>query len=144
MKRAIIVLGIVLSLACLPLLCADPSTPSDAALEVIARNGADKDKHLPSINGVVPAVMARPDQTVPVTLQFPSAQAGTPVAVVPLDGGRIESGNRVVLPNGKVMFTFRPGALSGRFRVMVHTPAEHHALEFCVIDPNHDPRQPRH
>lgn len=54
-----------------------PVEPSSVALEVIATNGAGREKHLPSINGVVPMVMARPEQVVPVTLQFPAAAAGT-------------------------------------------------------------------
>ena len=58
----------------------------NGALEVITTNGAGNEKHLSSINGIVPMVMVRRNQTVPITLQFPSDKAGTRVAAMPLDG----------------------------------------------------------
>jgi hypothetical protein len=119
-------------------------SPVEPQIEMIATNGAGREKHLPSINGVVPMLMVRPNQTVPVTLQFPSAQAGTSVAVTPLDGGRISGGgNGVVLPTGQMLFTFSPGAMPGRYRVMVYLPGQQHLLEFYVVDPNHSPWQQR-
>ena len=118
-----------------------PVEPSSGALDVIATNGAGKEKHLSSINGIVPMVMVRPNQVVPVTLQFPAAAAGTPVVVVPLDGGNIGGGDPLLLPTGETMFTFSPGALPGRYRVEVRTPGEHHLLEFYVVDPAHPPRR---
>ena len=136
---ALLLLG--LNLSRLP--AQPPADPSSSALEVIATNGADKEKHLPSINGIVPTVMVRPDQIVPVTLQFPAAAAGTPVSAVALDGGHIDAGDLLVLPTGKAMFTFRPGAAPGRYRVEVRTPGERHLLEFCVVDPNRPPLQQR-
>jgi hypothetical protein len=118
--------------------------PVGPQLEMIATNGAGREKHLPSINGVVPMLMVRPNQVVPVTLQFPSAQAGIPVAVTPLDGGRISGGgNGVVLPTGQMLFTFSPGAMPGRYRVMVYLPGQQHLLEFYVVDPNRSPWQKR-
>lgn len=116
---------------------------SAAPLEVIARNGADKEKHLLSQDGRVPMLMVRPNQTVPVTLQFPATAAGMPVAATPLDGGRIGGGNGVVLRTGRTLFTFSPGAVPGRYRVMVYTPGQQHLLEFYVVDPNHPPWQLR-
>ena len=136
-------LGLVLTTSLSTLQASPPATASPApSLEVIVRNGADKEKHLFSQDGVVPVVMVRPNQTVPVTLQFPIGAAGTPVAATPLDGGRTEGGN-VVLPTGRAMFTFSPGAVPGRYRVMVYTPGQQHVLEFCVVDPNHPPQQHR-
>jgi hypothetical protein len=117
--------------------------PSSGALEVIATNGAGREKHLTSFNGTVPMLMVRPHQVVPVTLQFPAAAAGTPVAVTALDGGRISGGNPVVLPTGRTLFTFSPGAMPGRYRVAVYIPGEQYLLEFYVVDPNHPPRQQR-
>jgi len=113
--------------------------PSAAPLEVIARNGADKEKHLFSQDGVVPLLLVRPNQTIPVTLQFPTAAAGTPVAATPLDGGRIEGGNPVVLRTGRTMFTFSPGGAPGRYRVAVYLAGEQYLLEFYVVDANHHP-----
>jgi hypothetical protein len=113
------------------------------SLEVIARNGADQEKHLFSQDGVVPMLVVRPNQTVPVTLQFPTAKAGTPVAFTPLDGGQIGGGNGVVLPTGRSLFTFNPGALPGRYRVMVYMAADQYLLEFYAVDPNHSPWQHR-
>jgi hypothetical protein len=93
---------------------------------------------------MVPMLMVRQNQTVSVTLQFPTTAAGTPVAFTPLDGGRIAGdGNGVVSPTGRMLFTFNPGAMFGRYRVMVYTPTERHLLEFYVVDPNHPPRQRR-
>jgi len=107
---ALLLLG--LNLSRLP--AQSPVEPSSGALEVIATNGAGREKHLSSVNGVVPMVMVRPDQVVPVTLQFPAAAAGTSVAVVPLDGGQIGGDDLIVSPTGEAMFTFSPGALPGR------------------------------
>ena len=88
-------------------------------------------------------LMVRPNQVVPVTLQFPSAWAGTPLAATPLDGGKIGGGGLVVLPTGRAMFTFSPGPVPGRYRVAVYMPGEQYLLEFYVVDPNHHPRQQR-
>ena len=89
-------------------------------------------------------LMVRPNQVVPVTLQFPSARAGIPVAVTPLDGGRISGGgNGVILPTGRMLFTFSPGAMPGRYRVMVYLPGQQNLLEFYVVDPAHPPQQHR-
>src|SRR2546423_3288250 len=102
-------LGLVLTTSLSTLQASPPATPSPApSLEVIATNGAGLEKHLSSINGIVPMVMVRPNQTVPVTLQFPTTAAGAPVAATPLDGGRIEGG-KMVLPTGTALFTFSPG-----------------------------------
>jgi hypothetical protein len=111
-------------------------------LEVIASNGADEEKHLFSEDGRVPMLMVRQNQTVPVTLQFPTTVAGTPVAATPLDGGRIEGGN-LVQPTGRALFTFSPGAIPGRYRVLVNIPSQQYLLEFYVVDPNQASRQQR-
>jgi hypothetical protein len=113
--------------------------PSAVPLEVIARNGADEEKHLFSEDGRVPMVMVRPNQTVPITLQFPSDKAGTLVAAMPLDGGSINRNDLVVLPTGGVIFTFTPSAAPGRYRLLVQTPSEQHVLEFYVVDPANPP-----
>ena len=137
-------LGLVLMTSLSTLQASPPDTPSPApSLEMIATNGAGREKHLFSQNGVVPMLMVRPNQTVPVTLQFPAAMAGTPVAVSPLDGGRIGGGNGVVLPTGRTLFTFSPGAMPGRYRVALYIPGEQYLLEFYVVDPNHHPWQQR-
>jgi hypothetical protein len=136
-------LGLVLAASLSTLEASPAATPSPApALEVIATNGAGQEKHLSSYQGVVPMLMIRQNQTVPVTLQFPSARPGTQLAAVPLDGGRIDGG-LVVLPTGSAMFTFSPGAVPGRYRVMVYMPPEQYLLEFYVVDPNRSPWQPR-
>ena len=138
-------LGLVLMGGVFSTLQASPeATPLPTpSLEVIARNGADKEKHLSSRDGRVPMLMVRPNQTVPVILQFPTTAAGTSVAATPLDGGRIGGGNLVVLSTGRTVFTFNPGPLPGRYRVMVWTPGEQHLLEFYVVDPAHPPRHQR-
>src|SRR5437868_10073570 len=58
-------------------------------LEVIATNGAGVEKHLFSHNGVVNQLVVKPNEAVPVTLQFPVEKAGTRVAVGSLDGGDV-------------------------------------------------------
>jgi hypothetical protein len=115
---------------------------SDASLEVIATNGADEEKHLFSEDGRMPMLMVRPNQTVPVTLQFPTTAAGATVAATPLDGGRIE-GHNLVLSTGTALFTFSPGAMPGRYRVLVNIPGQQYLLEFYVVDPNQASRQQR-
>ena len=87
-------------------------------------------------------VMVRPNQTVPITLQFPSDKAGTQVAAMPLDGGSINRNDLVVLPTGTVIFTFKPSAAPGRYRLWVQTPSEQHVLEFYVVDPANPPFKP--
>lgn len=118
-------------------------TPVAAELEVIATNGAGREEHLGSINGRVPMLMVRQNQTVPVKLQFPSDRAGTPVAAMPLDGGEVTGGHLVILPTGRVIFTFKPGGAPGRYRLLVQTPGDQHLLEFYVVDPNNPPQSQR-
>jgi hypothetical protein len=139
-------LPVALSLAALPSAYSQVAAPVPARtqLEVIATNGAGSEKHLFSENGRVSMVMARPNQAVPITLQFPTDKAGMPVAASPLDGGRINRDELVILPTGKLIFTFSPGPMPGRYRVMVRTPIEEHLLEFYVVDPAHPPQNRRH
>jgi hypothetical protein len=120
------------------------STPATAQLEVTAANGAGHEKHLASFNGIVPMVMVRPNQTVPITLQFPTSKVGTAVAATPLDGGRINRDDLIILPTGQVIFTFNPGPAFGRYRVMLQTALEQHLLEFYVVDPANPPQKRRH
>jgi hypothetical protein len=142
-NRAVFLVTISLSAVTTSELPAASPTPGDASLEVIATNGAGVEKHLFSQGDVVPMLMIRQNQTVPVTLQFPSARPGTQLAAVPLDGGQIGGGNLVVLPTSRTAFTFSPGAEPGRYRVMVYMPPKQYLLEFYVVDPNHPPRQQR-
>jgi starvation-inducible outer membrane lipoprotein len=145
-NKKVLIISIALALAGLNQAPAQEPVPgqNNTPLEVIATNGAGREKHLVSINGTVPMLMVRQNQTVPVTLQFPTTAAGTPVALAPLDGGRIvATGNGVVLPTGRMLFTFSPGAMPGRYRVMLYLPGEQQLLEFYVVDPNHSPWQQR-
>ena len=118
-----------------------PVLTTPASLEVTATNGGGKEKHLFSHNGVVDQLVVNPNQAIPVTLQFPADKAGTPVAVGSLDGGEVTGGKIVILPTGKLIFTFR-GQSPGLYRLLVQLPAEQYRLEFYVIDPNR-PRHPR-
>lgn len=117
-----------------------PDKVAPPALEMIATNGGGEEKHLFSHNGAVDQLVVNPNQAVPVTLQFPLDKAGTPVAVGSLDGGEV-NGNNLVLPTGKLTFTFR-GHSPGLYRLLVQLPAEQYRLEIYVIDRNH-PRNPR-
>src|SRR4051812_36831664 len=95
----------------LTVLAQSPDPTDSDQLEVIATDGAGNEKHLSSVNGIVPMVMVRSNQTVPITLQFPTDKAGTRVAAMPLDGGKINrDDDLVVLPTGGVIFTFKPSA----------------------------------
>lgn len=133
---------LLLGFGCLRLQAQAPIPSPPGPLEVIANNGADQEQHLPSLNGVVPLLMIRPNQVVPVTLQFPTDKAGMAVAAMPMDGGEVLGGQLVILPTGKTVFTFKPGVAPGRYRVVVKTPVEEHLLEFYVVDPNNPPRRP--
>jgi hypothetical protein len=119
------------------------NNPAQSQLEVIATNGAGKETHGSSINGIVPMVMVRQNQTVPVTLQFPTDAAGRPVGITALDGGTISGGTPAILPTGKFVFTFSPGAAPGRYRVLVRMSVEEHLLEFYVVDPANPSSRPR-
>jgi hypothetical protein len=114
-----------------------------ASLRVTARNGDGRDEQNISRNGRVPLVLVRPNQAVPVTLQFPNEQAGFPVAAIPLDGGEVNGERLLILPTGKVLFVFKPGVTPGRYRLLVQTPVEQHLLEFYVVDPNNPIRRSR-
>jgi hypothetical protein len=98
------------------------------------------EKHLSSHNGLVDQLVVNPNQAVPVTLQFARDKAGTRVAVGSLDGGEV-TGSNLILPTGKLLFTFR-GKSPGLYRVLVQLPAQEYRLQFYVIDPNR-PRNPR-
>jgi hypothetical protein len=87
--------------------------------------------------------MVRQNQTVPVTLQFPTDAAGKSVGISALDGGKISGGTPAILPTGKFVFTFSPGAAPGRYRVLVQTPSEQHVLSFYVVDPANPSSRPR-
>jgi hypothetical protein len=142
-------LGRILTFAlCLGTLSTAPGqaptpTPEATQFEVIVMNGAGREKQLPSINGVVPMVMVRPNQAVPITLQFSPEKAGMPVTAMPLDGGSTNRDNLVILPTGKVIFTFQPSPTPGRYRMMLDTPVGQHLLEFYVVDPNNPPQNQR-
>jgi hypothetical protein len=126
-----------------PLPAQSTSQTSSGALEVFTTNGANQEKRLRSDDGIVPLVLVRPNQVVPITLQFPADKAGTRVAATPLDGGRVTGGTPTVLPTGRVVLTFSPGPAPGRYRIVVQTPGEQHLLEFYVADPNNHPRHQR-
>ena len=111
------------------------SAQTAVPLEVIARNGAGTEKHLLSRGGFVGQLVVRQNEAVPITLQFPSDKVGMPVAVDTLDGGNINAGRLVVLPTGKVLFTFR-GEAPGLYRLVIQLPGEQHRFEIYVVDPN--------
>jgi hypothetical protein len=111
-------------------------------LEMIATNGDGHDEQNVSRNGRLPLVLVRPNQAIPITLRFASEKAGLPVAAEPLDGGEVNRERLVILPTGKVIFTFKPNATPGRYRLLVRTPVEQHLLEFYVVDPNNPIRKP--
>jgi hypothetical protein len=139
LKKVPLFIALVFGIGVAKLHAQAPPGSASSPLELIAINGAGNEKHLSSNNGVLPMLMVRPNQVVPITLQFPSDKAGMPVAAIPLDGGRINRNDLVILPTGQVIFTFSPGAMPGRYRVMVQTPIERHLLEFYVVDPTHPP-----
>jgi hypothetical protein len=115
--------------------------PVSNSLEVIATNGDGNAEHNISREGRVPLVLVKPNQAVPITLQFPADRAGMPVSATPLDGGEVDGGHLVVLPTGKVILVFKPGAGPGRYRLEVRTPLERHLLEFYVVDPSNPVRR---
>ncbi|HZE56893.1 MAG TPA: hypothetical protein VE031_03480, partial [Chthoniobacterales bacterium] len=109
-KRLTVLLTVALCAIIIPQIPAQtPVSTIPASLQVTATNGDGRDEQNVSRNGRVPLVLVRPNQIVPVTLQFPSEKAGLPVAATPLDGGEVNGGRLVVLPTGKVIFTFKPG-----------------------------------
>ena len=119
-------------------------TPAAApsSLEMIATDGGGTERHLSSHRGVAEQLCINANQTVAVTLQFPSDKVGARLTVSCLDGGEVVGGNPVVLPNGKALFTFHAGAAPGLYRVPVYVGGDQYRLEFYVIDPAH-PRNPR-
>lgn len=119
-----------------------PAGPAPGLLEVTATNGGGREVHRTSLDGVVGLVRVQQNQTIPITLQFPNDKAGTPVAAIPIDGGTVAGDNLAVLPTGKVTFSFTPGVMPGRYRLLVQTPIEQHRLEFLVVDPNNPGGRP--
>ena len=119
-------------------------TPAAApsSLEMIANDGGGTQRHLRSHQGVVEQLCVNANQTVAVTLQFPSDKVGARLTVTCLDGGEVIGGNPVVLPNGKALFTFHAGSAPGLYRLPIYLGGDQYRLEFYVIDPAH-PRNPR-
>ena len=142
LKKIVFPLGLAVAASLSTLYASPPATPSPAPyLELIATDGGGVEKHLFSHSGVVDQLVVKPNQAIPVTLQFPADKAGTPVAVGSLDGGEVAGGKVVILPTGKLIFTFR-GQSPGLYRLLVQLAAEQYRLQIFVIDPNR-PRNPR-
>ena len=117
-----------LSLQSSAVLVASPVPEATApSLTLIANNGAGVEKHLISQAGFVGQLVIKPNQAVPVRLQFSSDKIGMPIAISSLDGGEINGDNRVVSPAGNVLFTFR-GVAPGLYRVVVRLPTEQHRI----------------
>jgi hypothetical protein len=125
-----------------PLALASPPPEAQASLEVTTTNAAGIERHFTSQNGFAGRIRVKLNQAVPVTLQFPTEKAGLQVSVGCLDGGEILGNHSVILPTGKVLFSFR-GLEPGLYRVLVDVSGEQNRIDFYVIDPNRPLPTPR-
>jgi hypothetical protein len=94
-----------------------------------------------SANGqIFPLVGLQPDQTVQVTVQYPSDQALQTVQATPLDGGTISfpPGGTTINANGTITFAFTATHDPGLNQVSLQQGSVELGVEFWVFD-NSDP-----
>ena len=85
-----------------------------------------------------------PQQTVTVTVQFPTELAGQVILAEPLDGGTlfIPEQGLTVGADGNVTFQLQASEFFGAGRVSVHQPDDCNILQFWIVDPDHPENTP--
>jgi len=86
----------------------------------------------------------RHDQTVNIAVQYSTAPAGTPITVVPLDGGAIVASSKdlTVAADGTIHFKFRAGHQPGVYQIALHNGGQELGLRFWVFDEEHPGNNP--
>lgn len=126
-------------------LSAQTISPGNSLAAVIT-SASGAERHLLTQDYIVDRVGLGPNQVVAVTLQFPTALGGKPVAVTPFDGGEATANygmeNLAVGRDGTVSFSFQAGWSPGLYRLGVQLDAYDYRLEFWVLDPGNPQRNP--
>jgi hypothetical protein len=86
----------------------------------------------------------RHDQTVDIAVQYSTAVAGTPITVVPLDGGAVVASRKdlIVGADGTIRFKFRAGHQPGVYQIALHNGNQELGLQFWVLDEEHPANNP--
>ena len=94
--------------------------------------------------GLSDRIGLQPGQTVAVTVQLTTAQAGRTVALDPLDGGKIGGGTRTatVAADGSFTFTFQAPTAPGIAQVSIRDHAQEIGIQFWVNDPQNPAANP--
>jgi hypothetical protein len=124
-----IAIELALSVSALSL---SPSSDSDVVFTVDLGSGISVSTAATSDD----IVGLQPTQAVLVVAQYPPSSAGTRIAAVPLDGGRITGSAKqlVVDANGTVQFQFQAGSDSGLYQISLRDRNKEVALSFWVLD----------
>ena len=79
------------------------------------------------------------DQTVDIAVQYSTATAGTPITLVPLDGGAVVASARdlIIAADGTIHFKFRAGHQPGVYQIALHNGGQELGLRFWVFDEEH-------
>ena len=95
--------------------------------------------------GAFDRVGLRPDQTVDVTVQYSTADAGRIITVEALDGGAVVAPGKTlgVAADGTIHFKFRAGHQPGIYQIALHNRAQELGLHFWVMDDQHPENNPR-
>lgn len=85
-----------------------------------------------------------PQQTLTITVTFPTAMAGQAILAEPLDGGSLPlpEGGLVVGADGTVVFQFQASGSPGACRIEVHQPDDSNFVKLWVVDPEHRENTP--
>ncbi|HZE57540.1 MAG TPA: hypothetical protein VE031_06780 [Chthoniobacterales bacterium] len=85
------------------------------------------------------------DQTVEITVQYSTADAGQGITVEALDGGAIvaPAKNLIVAADGTIHFKFRAGHQPGVYQIALGNGVQELGLQFWVLDEEHPANNPR-
>jgi hypothetical protein len=87
----------------------------------------------------------RHDQTVDITVRYPTTDAGRAIAVEALDGGSVVASakNLTVTADGAIHFKFRAGHQPGVYQIALRNGVQELGLQFWVLDEEHPANNPR-
>jgi flagellar hook protein FlgE len=117
--------------------------PADATASIDVGTGVLVTAY--SRHGSFDRVGLRHDQTVDITVQYSTANAGQTITVEPLDGGQIvaPAKNLVVGNDGAIHFKFHAGHQPGVYQIALRNGGQELGLQFWVRDEDHPGNNPR-
>ena len=87
----------------------------------------------------------RHDQTIDITVSYPTTDAGRAITVEALDGGSVvaPAKNLTVAADGAIHFKFRAGHQPGVYQIALRNGVQELGLQFWVLDEEHPANNPR-